>query len=197
MNSMTKKIMAMAHRKGQLSSADLIKIGASRTALAYLAKKGILRRIARGVYVPAEQISENETLQAVSLAVPHGVICLLSALQFHEITTQIPMEIWIAVERNQTIPKNKDLSLCIVQLSHTHFSCGIEQHQLQGSTIRVYSPAKTVVDCFKFRNKIGLDVAREALKDSLAQKKATVDEIYRHAKICRMLSVMRPYLEMV
>ena len=197
MPGIPEQITDMARRRGQVSSADLAEIGASRTTLAYLAKKGVLRRIARGVYVPADQISENETLQAASLAVPHGVVCLLSALQFHEITTQMPMETWIAVERNQAIPKSKDFSLRIVRLGKIYFECGIEQHRLQGSTVRVYCPAKTVVDCFKFRNKIGLDIAREALKDSLSQGKATLDEIHRYAKICRMLTVMRPYLEMV
>ena len=197
MPGMTEQITAMARRRGRVSSADLAEIGASRTTLAYLAKKGVLRRIARGVYVPVDHISENETLQAVSLAVPHGVVCLLSALQFHEITTQIPMETWIAVERNQAIPKSKDFSLRIVRLGKIYFESGIEAHRLQGSTVRVYCPAKTVVDCFKFRNKIGLDIAREALKDSLSQGKATLDEIHRYAKTCRMLTVMRPYLEMV
>ncbi len=197
MPGMTEQITDMAHRRGRVSSADLAEIGASRTTLAYLAKKGVLRRIARGVYVPADQISENETLQAISLAVPHGVVCLLSALQFHEITTQMPMETWIAVERNQAIPKSRNFSLHIVRLGNIYFECGIEAHRLQGSTVRVYCPAKTVVDCFKFRNKIGLDIAREALKDSLSQGKATLDEIHRYAKICRMLTVMRPYLEMV
>ena len=192
----TEQVTALARRRGRVSSTDLAEIGASRTTLAYLAKKGVLRRIARGVYVPADQISENETLQAVSLAVPHGVVCLLSALQFHEITTQMPMETWIAVERNQAIPKSRDFALRIVRLGKMYFECGIEQHRLQGSAIRVYCPAKTVVDCFKFRNKIGLDIAREALKDSLSQGKATLDEIHRYAKICRMLTVMRPYLEM-
>jgi predicted transcriptional regulator of viral defense system len=197
MPGMTEQITDMARRRGRVSSADLAEIGASRTTLAYMAKKGILRRIARGVYVPADQISENETLQAASLAVPHGVVCLLSALQFHEITTQMPMETWIAVERNQAIPKSRDFSLRIVRLGKIYFECGIEAHRLQGSTVRVYCPAKTVVDCFKFRNKIGLDIAREALKDSLSQGKATLDEIHRYARICRMLTVMRPYLEMV
>ena len=197
MKEATKKILDIARRKGRIRSADLIGIGASRTSLAYLASRGILRRITRGVYVPADHIAENETFQSASLAVPHGVICLLSALQFHEMTTQMPMKVWIAVERNQTVPKHKNNSFRIIVVNKTHFACGIEEHQIQGVTVRVYSPAKTVVDCFKFRNKIGLDVAREALKESLAQGKATVDEIYRYAKICRMLNVMRPYLEII
>jgi len=197
MNDKKAKLIAMAHRKGQLRTADLAQIGASRNFLASLAKQGIFRRIARGVYVLTNQISENEALQAASAAIPHGIICLLSALQFHEITTQMPMEIWIAIERNQAIPKIKDFALRIIRLEQKYFDCGIEEHQIQGVTVRVYSPAKTVVDCFKFRNKVGIDVAREALKESLAQGKATVDEIYRCAKICRMLNVMRPYLEIV
>lgn len=197
MKETTRKIIDMANRKGRITSADLVDIGASRTSLAYLASRGILRRIARGIYVPAGHIADDETFQSVSLAVPHGVICLLSALQFHEITTQMPVEVWIAIERDKTVPKQKDNPLRVVFINKTHFSCGIEEHQIQGVTVRVYSPAKTVVDCFKFRNKIGLDVAREALKESLAQGKATVDEIYSYAKICRMLNVMRPYLEIV
>jgi predicted transcriptional regulator of viral defense system len=197
MNDKKAKLISMAHRKGQLRIVDLAQIGASRNYLSSLSKQGIFRRIARGVYVLADQISENETLQAVTAAVPHGVICLLSALQFHEITPQMPMETWIAIERNQAIPKIKDFAIRIVRLELNYFDCGIEEHQIQGAAVRVYSPAKTVVDCFKFRNKIGIDVAREALKESLAQSKATIDEIYRYAKICRMLNVMRPYLEIV
>lgn len=130
------------------------------------------------------------------LAIPRGVICLLSALEFHELTTQFPLETWVAVERNHTIPHKKEFDLRIIRMSKTHFECGIEEHRIQGAKVRVYSPAKTVVDCFKFRNKIGMDVAREALKDSLAQRKATPAEIYQHAKVCRMLNVMMPYLEM-
>ncbi len=193
----TQQIVDISRKKGQVCANDLVGIGVSRTMLAYLANRGILRRIARGVYIAADRISENETLQAVSIAVPHGIVCLISALQFHEITTQMPMETWIAVERDRTIPKSGNIPLRVVQLGRTYFSCGIEEHQIQGINVRVYSPAKTVVDCFRFRNKIGIDIAHEALKESLAQNKATVDEIYRYAKICRMLNVMRPYLEIV
>ncbi len=197
MNETTRKIIDIANEKGSITSADLANVGVSRTSLAYLAKRGVLRRIARGVYVPYDRIAENETFQSACLAVPHGVICLLSALQFHEITTQMPMEIWMAIERNKTVPKCRHNHFRIVFVSKSHFICGIQEHQIQGVALRVYSPAKTVVDCFKFRNKIGLDIAREALKDSLEQGKATVDEIYHYAKTCRMLEVIRPYLEMV
>ncbi len=197
MDTVTDKIVKMARKKGRLKAADLADIKASRTMLAHLANKGVLRRLVRGVYVLADYISENEAFIEIAAAVPHGVICLLSALQFHEITTQMPMEAWVAIERGSTVPRSGRLRLRIVKFSGSAFFEGIEEHQSNGITIRVYSPAKTVVDCFKFRNRIGIDIAREALVDCLAQKKATRDEIYRYAKLCRMVRVMRPYLEMV
>jgi predicted transcriptional regulator of viral defense system len=176
---------------------DLEEIGASRTMLPYLAERGLLRRISRGAYAAADYLPEYESFLAAAVAVPHGVICLLSALQFHEITTQMPNETWVAIKRGKRMPTVKKLNLRIVKLSGPAFSEGIENHDADGVSTRVYSPAKTVVDCFKFRNRIGLDVAREALLDTLEQRKATRDEIWRMAKYCRMTRVMRPYLEMV
>lgn len=197
MRKNTREIIALAKKKGQLRADDLTKIGISRTMLAYFAQRGILRRIARGAYILADYIPENETFLSVAAAVPNGVICLLSALQFHEITTQMPMETWVAIERNSAMPKNKGNRLRIVRFRDQAFSEGIEEHSTSEGIIRVYCPAKTIVDCFKFRNQIGMDVAREALIDCLAQKKASRDDIYYYAKICRMARVMRPYLEMV
>jgi predicted transcriptional regulator of viral defense system len=191
------EIIALAQKRGVIRATDLEEIGASRTLLPYLAGKGVLRRIARGAYVLADRILEHETFLEVVTAVPHGVICLLSALQFHEITTQMPMEVWIAIERGRRRPSGGKLSLRVVKLGRAAFAEGIEEHDTDGVAIRVYSPAKTVVDCFKFRNRVGLDMAREALRDALAQKKVTRDEIWRIAKCCRMSRVMRPYLEMV
>ncbi len=194
---LTDEIIALAERRGVVRTDDLEKIGASRTLLAYLAKRGVLRRVARGAYVLTEHIPEHETFLEIAVAVPHGVICLVSALQFHEITTQMPLEAWVAIERGKYVPTSAKLPLRVVKFSGPAFSEGIEKHETDGVTIRVYSPAKTVVDCFKFRNRIGLDVAREALLDALDQKKATRDEIWRYAKHCRMARIMRPYLEMV
>lgn len=192
----TKKIIDLARKRGVIRAADVEGAGASRTLLAYLADRGALRRISRGAYTLADYQPEHETFLAVATAVPHGVICLLSALQFHEITTQIPMKTWIAIKRGTRMPTGKGLDRQVVKLTASAFSEGIEEHDADGIAIRVYSPAKTVVDCFKFRNRIGLDVAREALLDALQQKKATRDEIWRLAKCCRMARVMRPYLEM-
>ncbi len=192
----TERIIELARRRGVIRAADLAEVGASRTLLPYLADKGELRRVSRGAYALADYVPEHETLLAAATAVPHGVVCLLSALQFHEITTQMPMETWIAIKRGTRMPTCKGLDLQVVTLTGLAFSEGIEEHDADGIAIRVYSPAKTVVDCFKFRNRIGLDVAREALLDALQQKKATRDEIWRLAKCCRMARVMRPYLEM-
>ena len=194
---LTDEIISLAQRRGVIRGADLEQIGASRTLLPYLAKKGVLRRITRGAYVLADHIPEHEAFLEVATAVPHGVICLLSALQFHEITTQMPTEAWLAIERGRHEPVRGRIPVRIVKFSGPAFTEGIEEHDAGGVTIRVYSPAKTVVDCFKFRNRIGLDLAREALIDALDQRKATRDDIWRYAKCCRMSRVMRPYLEMV
>ena len=192
----TQKIIDLARQRGVIRAADVEDAGASRTLLPYLAGKGALRRVSRGVYALADYMPEDETFLAAAAAVPHGVICLLSALQFHELTTQIPMEAWIAIRRGTRMPTCKGLNLQVVKLTGPAFSEGVEGHDADGITMRVYSPGKTVVDCFKFRNRVGLDVAREALRDALEQKKATRDEIWRLAKCCRMARVIRPYLEM-
>lgn len=193
----TEKIMKLARKRGVIRAGDVEDLGVSRTLLAYLAEKGELRRVSRGAYALAEFQSEHETFLATAAAVPHGVICLLSALQYHEITTQMPMQTWIAIKRDTRLPTCKGLNLQVVKLTAIAFSEGIEVHDADGVAVRVYSPGKTVVDCFKFRNRIGLDVAREALRDALQQKKTTRDEIWRLATCCRMSRVMRPYLEMV
>ena len=194
---LTEKIIALAKERGVIRAADVVEIGASRTLLAYLAGKGVLRRVSRGAYVLTDSILEHESFLEVAVAVPHGVICLLSALQFHEITTQMPMEIWVAIERGTREPTPNKIHLRVVKFSGPAFAEGIEDHDAEGTTLRVYSPAKTVADCFKFRNRIGLDVAREALVDAIQQKKATRDDIWDYARKCRMANVMRPYLEMV
>lgn len=190
------EIIAMAREKGVVRASDLSAVAASRTLLPYLARKKVLRRISPGAYVLADHISERGAFVEIAAAAPHGVVCLLSALQYHEITTQMPFSIWVAIERGRHVPRSTKLSLHIVKLSGPAFSEGIEEQEADGVTVRVYSAAKTVADCFKFRNLIGLDVAREALTDSLAQRKATRDEIWHYAKICRMANIMKPYLEM-
>ena len=131
----------------------------------------------------------------VAKRVPEAVVCLLSALAFHEITTQIPPCVWIALRKGARKPVLPSPSLRVVRLSGPSLTEGIENHQVEGVPVRVYSAAKTVADCFRFRNKIGLDIAIEALKDCLHQKRASITEIYRYAKVCRVSNVIRPYME--
>ena len=128
---------------------------------------------------------------------PAGVACLLTALQFHDIGTQLPSRVWLAVERKAWKPRITDLPVRIVRFSAEAFTEGVERHKLEGVTVRVYSAPKTIADCFKYRNKIGLDVAVEALRDCLSQHKCTYDDLWRFAKICRVANVMRPYMEAI
>jgi len=126
---------------------------------------------------------------------PSGIICLLSALRFHGLTTQSPYEIWMAIGHKARSPKKPGIPIRITRYSGKSLTSGVEQHKIEGVSIRVYNPAKTVADCFKFRNKIGLDVALEALRDCYRSRKCTMDELWKYAKICRVANIMKPYLE--
>lgn len=136
-------------------------------------------------------------LAAASARVPHGVVCLLSALRFHELTTQNPAEIWLAIDRKARAPKAPELPLRIVRFSGAALTEGVETHRIDGVSVRVTSPAKTVADCFKYRRKIGADVALEALRECWRTRRCSVDALWRYAKVCRVTTVMRPYLEAV
>jgi predicted transcriptional regulator of viral defense system len=166
--------------------------------LSRLVESGELERIVRGVYrLPEYPLTEHHGLAIVGAAVPHGVICLLSALQFHGIGTQLPSEVWIAIDRRARRPALKYPPLRIVRYSGAALTEGVESHRIEGQTVRVYNVAKTVTDCFKYRNKIGLDVALEALREARRAKEASADALWRYAKINRVANVMRPYLEAV
>jgi predicted transcriptional regulator of viral defense system len=160
-------------------------------AMQYVRRKGIVRpRDLEALGIPREY-----SYAEVAKRVPEAVLCLLSALAFHELTTQSPAAVWIALGKGARKPAILSPSLRVVRLTEPSFSEGVEKHTVEGVPVRVYSAAKTVADCFKFRNKIGLDIAIEALKDCLRQKKANVNDIYRYAKICRVSNVIRPYME--
>jgi predicted transcriptional regulator of viral defense system len=191
----TKKILDLLKEKGRLRSRDLTEMGISREMLRYLYKKGKIERSGRGLYRLAGQMEEYRSLLEDSKLVPKGVICLFSALRFHEIGTQEPFEVWMALPNNAWRPRINIARLRFVYLSGKAFSEGIEVHNASGGKIRVYSPAKTIADVFKFRNKIGLDVAIEALRDCLRSRKATRDELWHYAEICRVQKIMKPYLE--
>jgi len=200
MKKQTKKerIIRLLERKGMLRPRDLDSLGISREYLNRLFNEGILDRPSRGLYTLLDASpSEHRSMVEACKLVPHGTICLLTALRFHDLTTQSPFEIWMAIDEKARRPKIDFPPLRIVRFSGQALTFGVQKKQVEETTIPVYSPAKTVADCFKYRNKIGLDVAIEALRDCLKQRKATNDEIWQAAKICRMTNVMRPYLESV
>src|ERR1035437_1118929 len=188
------KIMRYVGQHGIVRPRDIEAIGLPREYLLRLYRKGKLSRTGRGIYtLPDAAVTERHSYAEVAKRVPEAVLCLLSALAFHEITTQSPASVWIALGKGARKPAIVSPSLRVVRLTEPSLSEGIEKQSVEGVTVRVYSAAKTVADCFKFRNKIGLDIAIEALKDCLRQRKATVNEIYRYAKICRVSNVIRPY----
>ena len=196
MRKPSKRIMQYIGQHGMVRPRDIEAIGLPREYLLRLHRQGRHNRSGRGIYtLPDATVTEHHSYAEVAKRVPEAVICLLSALVFHEITTQSPPSIWIALGQGARKPALVSPSLSIIRMSGPSLTEGIENHQVEGVPVRVYSVAKTVADCFKFRNKIGLDVAIEALKDSLRQKKATINEIYRYAKICRVSNVIRPYME--
>ncbi len=195
------KIPADLHKKcetGVIRAKDAIAQGYHPMNLKRLEQKGLLVHSGWGIYTPiSANITEHHGLVEATQRVPKGVICLLSALSFHELTTQIPFETWLAIAPNARHPKDKLLSLRILHMSGEALKSGIESHEIEGVTVRIYCLAKTIVDCFKYRNKIGLDVAIEVLRECLRAKCCTVDELWHYAKICRMSNVMRPYLEAI
>jgi predicted transcriptional regulator of viral defense system len=188
--------MQYVRRKGIVRPRDLETLGIPREYLLRLHRQGKLSRTGRGIYtLPDAAFTEHHSYAEVAKRVPEAVLCLLSALVFHELTTQSPAAVWIALGKGARKPTILSPSLRVVRLTEPSLTEGVEKHTVEGVAVRVYSAAKTVADCFKFRNKIGLDVAIEALKDSLRQKKATINDIYRYAKICRVSNVIRPYME--
>lgn len=175
---------------------DMAKGRGAPTNPARRARQGGLVRLTRGVYADASRpLSENATLAAMALRYPEAVVCLISALRFHELTTQSPGELWLAVDRKAHAPTGDNPPLRVVRFSGQALTSGVETHLIDGVPVRVTSVAKTVADCFKYRNKIGLDVALEALRETLRNRRTTMDAIWREAKVCRMTRVMRPYLE--
>jgi len=190
------RIMEAARASKMIRPRDLSSIPGVRVHISRLVESGELKKVGRGLYAVTDSTATgDQDLLEVAKLVPQGVICLLSALQVHEVTTQSPFEVWIAIEGTATKPKAPAVPLRVLRFSGKSFSEGIESVEIEGVEVRVYNPAKTVADCFKYRNKIGLDVALEALRDAWRQKKVTMDELWHYAKICRMSKVMRPYLE--
>lgn len=194
----TTRLLQLARHKGLLRPCDLDDPGIPRIYLFRLTASGILEKAGRGLYrLPTHPNSEQESLAIVATRVPQAVFCLLTALQFHELTTQLPRQVWIALPQGSHVPRIDYPPVKMIQYSGAAFTEGIEIHRRDQIELRVYGVAKTVADCFKHRNKIGLDVALEALRDARKQKKASADDLWRNAKICRVANVMRPYLEAI
>ncbi len=198
MNELTQsiRVLNLAREKGVFRASDADKLGIPRIVISRLFTAGKLERIGRGVYrLPDMTLSENEGLILVATRVPQAVICLLSALQYHGLTTQLPRQIWITMPRGSHVPKLDYPPVRMIQASGEAYSTGIEIQEHDQVKIRIYNVAKTIADCFKHRNKIGIDVALEALKDARRQNRASIAEIWKYAKICRVSNVIRPYLE--
>lgn len=200
MSTTQDSILALAQDKGLIRPVDLDFHGLPRVSLTRLVRQGRLERVGRGLYaLPDRPVSEHSALAEVALKHPRSVVCLLSALRFHELTTQAPFEVWLAIPSKTRPPKLEYPPLRVVRFSDAGMTEGIEEHDIEGVPVRITNVARTVADCFKYRNKIGLDVALEALKETLGQgggdRRASIDELWRYARLDRVSNVMRPYLE--
>lgn len=183
---------------GLLRTSNAIRAGVHPRMLYAMRDAGVLERLSRGLYRLVETVPlGNPDLITVALKVPHGVVCLVSALAFHNFTTQVPHVVYLALERGSEPPRIKHPPVQVFWFSGNAFSAGIETHELDGVPVRIYSPEKTLADCFKYRNKLGLDIAIEALRLYTGRRNVKVDEIMRFARICRVANVIRPYLEAV
>lgn len=192
------QIIQLIQRLGIVRPADLEERGIPRRRLYGLVRAGLAERQARGIYVASgHPYSAEHTLAQVARRVPGGVFCLLTALRFHELTTQAPAEVWIALPEKARKPRLDYPRLRVARFSGAALAEGIETHRIENVDVRVYSAAKTVADCFKYRNKIGIDVAIEALRDFSRRHRGGASELARFARICRVARVMQPYLDAI
>ena len=192
----TEIILKMARKAGVIRRQDVVARGIHPEHLRRLRAKGLLVRVSRGFYMlPDAEVSEHHSLAEACKRVPHGIVCLLSALRFHDIGTQGPHEVWMAIAPKARRPAPAYPPLRIVRFSGEALSEGVEKRTIDGIPVRITCPARTIADCFKYRNKIGLDVAVEALRDCRQQRKCTMDDLWRYAKLCRVSNVIRPYVE--
>ena len=193
-----KQLLRLARKRKLLRARDVAEQGLPTIALTRLVQAGKLERVARGLYgLPGAATSEHRSLAEVAVRVPKGVVCLLSALRFHEIGTQAPFEVWLAIPNRVAAPRIEQPAIRVVRMSNAALSEGLQRKRIDGVEVPFFNPARTVVDCFRFRNKIGLDVALEALRDGWSQRKFKLDELWHHATRQRVANVMRPYIEAI
>ncbi len=177
---------------------ELAAEGITRAELSRMVAEGLLVRQGRGLYAAARHAPTAEhSLAQVAKRVPEGVVCLLTALRFHGLTTQSPAEVWIALPEKARRPRLDHPRLRVARFSGPALRMGVELHRVEGVTVRVYSAAKTIADCFKYRNKIGIDVAVEALKDFSRKHRGGASDLARFARVCRVARVMQPYLDAI
>jgi predicted transcriptional regulator of viral defense system len=192
------QVLRLARTRKLLRAREVTQHGLPTIALTRLVQAGKLERVARGLYgIPGAKASEHRSLAEVSARVPKGVVCLLSALRVHEIGTEAPFEVWIAIPQHMVTPRLDQPAIRVVRMSDAALAEGVERRTIDGVKVPVFNAARTVVDCFRFRNKIGLDVALEALRDGWRQRKFTLDDLWRHATSGRVANVMRPYIEAI
>lgn len=195
-NTLMARAQKLVTRRAVIRSKDFDAQGIPRAYLRRLVQAGQLERVSRGIYNSGlSGTTEHQTLLEVCHKVPHAVVCLSSALRFHNLTTENPFEVWIALRRGAWAPKSVYPPVRVVWMSGPALEFGIEEHKVKGGTLRIYSPAKTVADCFKFRTRVGLETAIQALRESFREKRATMDQLWEAAKVCRVANVMRPYME--
>lgn len=197
-NSMTgrEKVLEYAQSRKVFRGTEVEReLGLSRMYIWRLVQEGQLERVGRGLYALAgADYGENQSILEVAAKVPNGILCLISALRFHELTTQNPFEVWIAIERGSWIPTMDTVRLRVFSFSPNVYEAGIETHTIDGVEVKVYSPAKTIADCFYYQKAVGLDVCIEALRDAWRQRKVTMDDLFHFAEVRNVKGTMLPYL---
>ena len=190
--------LQLARERGVVRPRDLQEYGITRQHLRRLTERGLLVRTGRGLYLASDaSLTEHHALVEATRRVPQGVVCLLSALRFHDLTTQEPHEVWLALPLRAHQPTVDYPPVQTVRMSEATLNAGVESHQVEGVPVRVFSVAKTVADCFKYRSTVGQDVALEALREGWRERRFTMDDLWRFARMCRVANVMRPYIESV
>lgn len=193
------RLFALARKRSVLRSGDVAAQGIHTSTLTRLARTGSLERVGPGRYrlTQSARATEHHDLVMAMSSLPRSVVCVTSALQFHGIGTQLPAEVWLAVPRGTRVPRLSAPPVRVVRVASEVFGLGIEEYCVEGETLRVYSVARTIADCFRFRSKVGLDVALEALAESWRAKRLNLDELHRIATRLRVQRVMQPYLEAI
>lgn len=198
MGKIEARLVGLFEKTPLLRSIDLEQSGIKRIEISRYVAAGQLRRLRRGLYcLPDYRQNEHGDLAIIGKQMPEAVICLLSALRYHELTTQAPADIWIAIDRKARVPSLEKLNLRVVRFGQAALQHGVDLKLIEGVPVHITSVEKTIADCFKYRSKVGLDVALEALKDATRQKRISQNELWACAKIDRVTNVMRPYLEAI